>query len=63
VFLTRLNLPLGILNGTPDEQELVPTEEKRFPSVWYSTAVPPRVTEGRKGLTLTLKIIGKILYL
>jgi hypothetical protein len=24
VFLTRLNLPLGILNGTPDEQELVP---------------------------------------
>ena len=28
-----LNLQLGILNGTPDEQELVPTEAKRFPSV------------------------------
>ena len=33
VFLMRLNLQLGILNGTPDEQELVPTEAKRFPSV------------------------------
>ena len=34
VFLMWLNLQLGIRNGTPDEQELVPTEEKRFPSVW-----------------------------
>jgi hypothetical protein len=75
VFLTRLNPQLGILNGTPDEQELVRTEEKRFlgrplqsriysslqPGLDLRTAVKPSLSKARKGLTLTLKVIGKIL--
>ena len=36
-----------------DERELIPTEHRARPSL----------SKGRKGLTLTLKAIGKILYL
>jgi len=43
VFLIRLNLQLGILNGT------------------RTSGARPSRSKGRKALTLTLKVIGKIL--